>query len=56
VSLARLKGRTDTFFSHSGQESTLPISHFLDFDVGGWSIFSIDYAKVTQSGAIHKCF
>ena len=36
--------------------SLFPISHFLDFDAGGLSLFIIDYTKAIQLGAIHTHF
>ena len=33
--------------------SFFPISHFLDFEAGGWSLFIIDYAEVIQPTASH---
>jgi len=37
-------------------DSLFLISHILDFEAGGWSLFIIDYAEVIQPGAVHKCF
>ena len=37
-------------------DSLFPISHFLDFEAGGRSLFIIDYAEVIQPGNVNMCF
>ena len=37
-------------------ESLFPISYFPGFDVGGWSLFIIDYAEMIQAAAIRTHF
>ena len=37
-------------------DSLFPISYFLGFDVGGRSLFIIDYAEVIQPEAIRTLF